>query len=67
MSSPSSRQTAALIALLMSESVRNKLSRCHLTILQAPEVFLEGSNKPMRYCHQCGKFEPVEAFEGLRR
>jgi hypothetical protein len=45
------------------------LQACYFVIvnLQAPEVFLEGSDKPMRYCHQCGKFEPVEVFEGLKR
>uniref|UniRef100_A0A383VWZ1 SBP-type domain-containing protein n=1 Tax=Tetradesmus obliquus TaxID=3088 RepID=A0A383VWZ1_TETOB len=34
---------------------------------QAPEVLLEGCDEPMRFCHQCGKFESVAAFEGLKR
>ncbi|WIA32374.1 hypothetical protein OEZ86_003206 [Tetradesmus obliquus] len=35
--------------------------------LKAPEVLLEGCDEPMRFCHQCGKFESVAAFEGLKR
>ena len=34
---------------------------------QAESVYLPGNDAPMRFCQQCGKFEPVSAFDGAKR
>lgn len=35
--------------------------------LQADVVHLPGRDEPYRFCHQCGKFERLDNFDGTKR
>jgi hypothetical protein len=44
-----------------------KLKKACPQHVSADEVYIPGKECPHRFCHQCGKFEPLTCFDGNRR